>query len=681
MYSIEAFGGQGYGSFGGRGAHIYGEFLLTAGTTIKILVGQKAGHYFDWPNTGYNNQYGGGGGSFVTDNANTPYVVAGGGGGNHVLSFSTTCDAQLTTAGAAGTVATTLGAGGTGGMGGSDAASADGGGGLLGNGAGVAGGQAYINGGLGGIDEGTGGFGCGGGTSSWNNVRAGGGGGYSGGGAANNGASGFATGGGGGSYNNGSSPVDLAGIQLGDGMIVITNLCAPAVGTLVADVASLSPISEDCAYTPPTPLASNSCSGGLEGTPDVTFPITALGTVTVTWTYDDGTNIITQTQSVTLTADVTNPIADVASLADITDACEITPPAPTATDACSGALVGVPDVVFPISALGTTVVTWSYDDGSGNVVTQVQNIIVTADVTPPVLDNPTLNSMGGQCNFTPPYPTATDVCAGSITGVPDVILPLTMQGLTTITWTFDDGSGNTVTQMQNITLNDIGAPAFDIPSLPDFTGCDDATPPTATATDNCAGALNGTPDVSFPITASGPTTVTWSYDDGNGNISTQTQDVYVITIDPSVTVVDATITAANTTGTYQWVDCDTGLDIAGATSQSYTSAVTGNFSVTITEGGCSVTSICSLIDYSGLAQLVVNPFTVSPNPNNGQFNITFTNDLTYELTIMDITGKIVFADSEVSNNNTITAKGLATGTYYVIVKNDGYSTTEKMIIK
>ena len=62
IYLIEAFGGQGYGAFGGRGAHISGEFNLTAGTTLKILVGQRAGDYLNFPAATYNNQYGGGGG-------------------------------------------------------------------------------------------------------------------------------------------------------------------------------------------------------------------------------------------------------------------------------------------------------------------------------------------------------------------------------------------------------------------------------------------------------------------------------------------------------------------------------------------------------------------------------------------------------------------------------------------
>ena len=79
-YVIEAFGGQGYGPFGGRGAHMTGEFILTGGDTLKILVGQKGGDYLNFPATTYNQQFGGGGGSFVTKTDNTPYVVAGGGG-------------------------------------------------------------------------------------------------------------------------------------------------------------------------------------------------------------------------------------------------------------------------------------------------------------------------------------------------------------------------------------------------------------------------------------------------------------------------------------------------------------------------------------------------------------------------------------------------------------------------
>lgn len=229
-YSIEAFGAQGYGSYGGRGAHIYGEFDLTVGMVLKILVGQKAPPYLDYPSSTYDKQYGGGGGTFVTDTFNKPLIVAGGGGGSHASSYVASCDGQISQNGASGANATNLGAGGSLGSGGQEGSSADGGGGLLGNGGGDAGGKAFINGGNGGFDEGYGGFGGGGGTSSWNNYRGGGGGGYSGGGGArnNNFSSGCCpSGGGGGSYNGGSNPTNLAGVQLGDGKVIITkkSLC------------------------------------------------------------------------------------------------------------------------------------------------------------------------------------------------------------------------------------------------------------------------------------------------------------------------------------------------------------------------------------------------------------------------------------------------------------------------
>ncbi len=243
-YSIEAFGGQGYGAFGGRGAHIYGEMALTAGDTLKILVGQEAPIYLD---PTYDQQFGGGGGSFVTYTDNTPIVIAGGGGGNHATAFSASCDGQSGTAGGAGTGGSITGAGGTSGSGGLQASSADGGGGLLGNGTGTAAGMAFVNGGAGGGLRGAGGFGGGGGTSSWNNFRCGGGGGYSGGGASNNGGTCCPTGGGGGSFNAGANPVNLAGVNLGDGKVVIVPLSSGAINDI--GVTSIDAPSNFCAGT------------------------------------------------------------------------------------------------------------------------------------------------------------------------------------------------------------------------------------------------------------------------------------------------------------------------------------------------------------------------------------------------------------------------------------------------
>ena len=79
-YSITVYGAEGgqsnnYGGSGsgGDGAMMSGDFSLTQGTQLKILVVQQgASDTYDG---------GGGGGTFVTFEDNTPFIIAGGGGG------------------------------------------------------------------------------------------------------------------------------------------------------------------------------------------------------------------------------------------------------------------------------------------------------------------------------------------------------------------------------------------------------------------------------------------------------------------------------------------------------------------------------------------------------------------------------------------------------------------------
>lgn len=74
----------------------------------------------------------------------------------------------------------------------------------------------------------------------------------------------------------------------------------------------------------------------------------------------------------------------------------------------------------------------------------------------------------------------------------------------------------------------------------------------------------------------------------------------------TVTQVDNTLTADATGATYQWVDCDnSNAPISGETGQSYTPTTTGNYAVEITSATCSVTSECTLIDFTGIDELLM----------------------------------------------------------------------------
>src|SRR5690606_40019904 len=108
--------------------------------------------------------------------------------------------------------------------------------------------------------------------------------------------------------------------------------------------------------------------------------------------------------------------------------------------------------------------------------------------------------------------------------------PITSQGTTVITWTYEDENGNTSTQTQNVIIEDTTAPVPTEGTLPNITAqcevsqSDVATP---TATDNCGGTVTVTHDATFPIISQGTTVITWTYEDENGNTSTQTQNVII----------------------------------------------------------------------------------------------------------------------------------------------------------
>src|SRR5206468_5300301 len=91
-----------------------------------------------------------------------------------------------------------------------------------------------------------------------------------------------------------------------------------------------------------------------------------------------------------------------------------------------------------------------------------------------------------------------------------------------------DGSGNESTQTQHIVVADHTAPVPNAASLADATGECSATIASApTATDNCSGTITGTTSDSLTRTTQGTSVVTWHFNDGNGNESTQTQHIVV----------------------------------------------------------------------------------------------------------------------------------------------------------
>ncbi|SDA89029.1 delta-60 repeat domain-containing protein, partial [Algoriphagus alkaliphilus] len=149
------------------------------------------------------------------------------------------------------------------------------------------------------------------------------------------------------------------------------------------------------------------------------------------------------------------------------------------------------------------------------------------DEEAPSADLETLEPINAQCqvNFDDlSIPTSTDLVDGIIQGITDqTIFPITAQGITTITWTYTDDAGNESSQTQEIIIDDTTAPIPTLETLADVTGECAATVTTVpTALDNCQGTITGTTEDPLTYHTQGTHTVTWKFDDGNGNTSQQT---------------------------------------------------------------------------------------------------------------------------------------------------------------
>lgn len=226
-YRIETCGAQGGDGtnngleIGAKGSLVSGEFLLSAGDVLNILVGQRGAS---------SNAGGGGGGTFVWRKSNqAPLVIAGGGGGSVRYTGDTAGKNGVIGSNAtSGSGTSKIATGGTGGNGGSALWEGSAGAGWLTNGqdgpAGCSttyGGKRPLVGGQGGAGSSSnsdGGFGGGGGGGTCY-YSGGGAGGYSG-GAGSGGNEGG--GGGGGSYNAGNNQSNTAGANSGHGKVTIT---------------------------------------------------------------------------------------------------------------------------------------------------------------------------------------------------------------------------------------------------------------------------------------------------------------------------------------------------------------------------------------------------------------------------------------------------------------------------
>jgi len=186
----------------------------------------------------------------------------------------------------------------------------------------------------------------------------------------------------------------------------------------------------------------------------------------------------------------------------------------------------------------------------------------------------------------------------------------------------------------------------EIPILTDLTGECEATVTAPTTTDNCVGTITGTTSAQLEYSEQGIYTITWNFDDGNGNAIDVEQTVIVADVtNPTVTCVENQIinllegqTSYTITADEFDATGDDNCNVASIVNNLNSMAtldgetlIAGNYTITWTvTDDAGNTEVCEteivVNSYVGIND--VNAINIAPSHANGMYFIKFTNENT-----------------------------------------------------
>lgn len=215
--------------------------------------------------------------------------------------------------------------------------------------------------------------------------------------------------------------------------------------------------------------------------------------------------------------------------------------------------------------------------------------------------------------------------------------------------------------------------------------CDITALPIPDAVNGCGIHIQGTPDINLPITEEGDYMVNWTYENTDGQIITQLQELTLYYTNTNVNHIANYLSAEAEGYFYQWVDCDnSNAPVPGATEKDFYPTSWGNYAVQITnEDGCSYLSEC--LNYFGV-ELTENQFDTAihiyPNPTSGLLNIDLNQKYeTLKVTIVDILGnEVQHFVMDQSNTATLQIEA-AKGWYFVEIENELGAIARTKILK
>jgi len=266
-------------------------------------------------------------------------------------------------------------------------------------------------------------------------------------------------------------------------------------------------------------------------------------------------------------------------------------------------------------------------------------------------------------------------------------------------------------------LNNLPAGTYTLKVI-DRNGCNATAPTTFTITEpsdvsvvidsiktthaSCYGAQDG----SIRVYASGLGGVTYHWDGSNDTSSIQlglAAGGYSVTIsdsasclvardtirqpvaiDTSYTIIGSTITLLEREANYQWYNCDFHEIIPDSVNAYFTPEISGNYKAFISKDGCIDSTSCINITLAGLPNDLAadDYFTVSPNPSEGIFNLTWRQNIPVkEIEIIDLHGRRIY--HQIVRQKYLNALQLdqSPGVYFMVIKTPSGMSTKKLLLQ
>ena len=335
-------------------------------------------------------------------------------------------------------------------------------------------------------------------------------------------------------------------------------------------------------------------------------------------------------------------------------------------------------------------------DSKGNINGQLQNFTLNgASSNFVTFGNPTVSSLvdTAVCSYTSPSGNHTWTSSGNYqdtltnaAGCDSLIniqLTLTTDLVTTLTpstcGAYTSPSGNQTWTMSGTYAD----------TLTNSSGCDSLLSIQLTILESTADTLTDSTCFSYTSPSGNAIwTTSGMYMDtlinAAGCDSLLTIALTVTTPDTGVSVNSNVLTATAASGSFQWVNCDSGFTpIQGETNATYTATQTGNYAVIVSENGCVDTSGCAFVMVTMREELISGrDFTISPNPHTHQFTLTLPgNPEQGELRIFNALGQeLLKIDLKNRNELLLEIPGPA-GMYWVQLRDGSKTGTVRLIKK